>query len=343
MEAATKSQGGLTKRLASDWNLTVDPEFKALLDEHSPEERALFEHSLLEEGCRDSIVVWKNGDKRVIVDGHHRFDFCSAHDIEFSIIEVEFEDRDAAKGWMIRNQLSRRNLPPYRRAKLALAYKPIIEAKARKNLVAGANMTNTGLLNSAKAVDTRHGGLPLNSAKVQTPIDTRKELAKIAGVGTDMIDKVSKIEKVAPEPIKRAAGAGEVSVNLAYELIKLEPEKIEEAATRINNGDNAKEVIKEIRGKKPSNNERGWTKEDRKNRELTKKILDFTHSEEIPEYTLEMLVEDMKLDADNFFSVLRNRIAMNAELVNRDDTHMVGKMIDDYIVSGVTEIRRKVS
>lgn len=324
MEAATKSQGGLTKRLASDWNLTVDPEFKALLDEHSPEERALFEHSLLEEGCRDSIVVWKNGDKRVIVDGHHRFDFCSAHDIEFSIIEVEFEDRDAAKGWMIRNQLSRRNLPPYRRAKLALAYKPIIEAKAKENF---------GMRND----------LPQNSAKGYTPIETRKKLAKIAGVSHDTIDKVSRIEKVAPEPIKRAAGAGEVSVNSAYELIKLEPEKIEEAATRINSGESAKEVIKEIRGKKPSNNERGWTKEDRKNRELTQKILDFTHSDEIPEYTLEMLVEDMKLDADNFFSVLRNRIAMNAELVNRDDTHMVGKMIDDYIVSGVTEIRRKVS
>ena len=64
----------LTKRLAHEWNLTVDPEFKSLLAEHSQEERALFEDSLLNEGCRDAVVVWAKGDKRIIVDGHHRFD-----------------------------------------------------------------------------------------------------------------------------------------------------------------------------------------------------------------------------------------------------------------------------
>ena len=57
----------LTKRLAHEWNLTVDPEFKSLLAEHSQEERALFEDSLLTEGCRDAVVVWANGDKRIIV------------------------------------------------------------------------------------------------------------------------------------------------------------------------------------------------------------------------------------------------------------------------------------
>lgn len=56
---------------------------------------------------------------------------------------------------------------------LALAYKPIIEAKAKENLVAGAAMTNTGCQKSDKAI---------------TPIDTKKELAKIAGVSRDTIE-----------------------------------------------------------------------------------------------------------------------------------------------------------
>ena len=327
MEAATKSQDSTVKKLAEEWNLTIDPEFKELMIHQSNEEQALFEASLMAEGCRDAIVVWK--EERIVVDGHHRIDFCSSHGIPFAVVERSFPDRTAAKDWMIMNQLGRRNLPMHERARMALAYKPIIEARAMKN--------------QATYYGNQHSGLPLNSAKVQRPVDTRKELAKIAGVGTDTIDKVSKIEKEAPEPIRRAARAGEISVNSAYNVTKLAPDKIEEVATRINNGESAKNVVKEATGQKRSNNPRGWTREDRENRELTQKILEFTHSAEIPEYTLDMLIEDMKLDADNFFSVLRNRIAMNTELVNGDETHMIGKMIDDYIVSGVTEIRRKVS
>lgn len=317
--AATTSQDGVVKKLAEEWNLTIDPEFKELMIHQSNEEQALFEASLMSEGCRDAIVIWK--EKRIVVDGHHRIEFCSSHGIPFAVIERDFPDRTAAKDWMIMNQLGRRNLPIHERARMALAYKPIIEERARERMVAG---TLNPVQNSAQG-------------------KTRDNIAKIAGVSHDTIEKVSKIEKEAPEPIKRAARAGEISVNLAYEAMKMQPDKIEEAATRINKGEKAKEVIREVSGKKPSNNPRGWTKEDRASRELTQKILEFTHSDEIPEYTLEMLVEDMKLDADNFFSVLRNRITMNAELVNNDQTHIIGNMIDDYIVSGVTEIRRKVS
>lgn len=63
--------------------------------------------------------------------------------------------------------------------------KPIIEARAKENLVTHTDKGYQGFQNSEKAVDTR------------------KELAKIAGVSHDTVAKVEKIEKNALEPVKR--------------------------------------------------------------------------------------------------------------------------------------------
>ena len=70
----------------------------------------------------------------------------------------------------------RRDLTTYERSILALKLKPVIAAKAKENLVAGAEMTNTGLQKSVKA------------------INTQQEVAKLAGVSHDTIAKVEKIE-----------------------------------------------------------------------------------------------------------------------------------------------------
>lgn len=46
--------------------------------------------------------------------------------------------------------------------------------------------------------------VPQKSAE-QKPIETRKELAKVAGVSHDTIAKVERIEEEAPQPIVEAA------------------------------------------------------------------------------------------------------------------------------------------
>ena len=95
--------------------------------------------------------------------------------------------------------------------------------------------------------------------------------------------------------------------------------------------------------KKPSNNPRGWTKEDREGRELTRQVLDYTHNAPIPEYTLDMLVNEIKLDADNYFSSLNFRLTSNAALISGENADTIGNLIDDYVICGIEEIRRKVS
>lgn len=56
-----------------------------------------------------------------------------------------------------------------------------------------------------------------NSVK---PIDTREEIARIAGVSHDTIHKVETIEKEAPEVIKEAAKENVISINKAYKITK---------------------------------------------------------------------------------------------------------------------------
>ena len=163
--------------------ITIDPEFKALIPPLLPEERKGLEESILKEGCRDALVVWKGHN--ILVDGHNRYEICTAHGKPFETVEMEFASRDDAMVWIIDNQFSRRNLTPFARGELALKRKHIIAAKAKENQACGQG----GVL------------LSQNSVKASEKIDTQKELAKIAGVSHDTIARVEKIVQKAPEEV----------------------------------------------------------------------------------------------------------------------------------------------
>jgi len=164
-------------------NLIIEQEFKELIPPLSPDEYSGLEESLLAEGCRDALVVW-NG---VILDGHNRYEICKKHGIEFQTIEKSFSDKDAAKVWIIENQFSRRNLPLYVRGELMLKLKPLIAAKAKENQRGGQG----GVL------------LPANSPKAT---ETRKELSKLAGIGSNTISRIEKIAAKAKESYKSNVG-----------------------------------------------------------------------------------------------------------------------------------------
>lgn len=69
------------------------------------------ERNILEQGCRDPIVVWKkNKVEIIIIDGHHRYEICIKHDIPFGFKALPFSDIEDVKLWMIENQMGRRNL-----------------------------------------------------------------------------------------------------------------------------------------------------------------------------------------------------------------------------------------
>ncbi len=99
--------------------LRIDPEFEQLIPPLTAEERAQLEANILAEGCRDPLSVWPADDgPPILLDGHHRYAICAAHNLPFDVVAVALESRDDALRWIINNQLGRRNLTPEQKSYL---------------------------------------------------------------------------------------------------------------------------------------------------------------------------------------------------------------------------------
>jgi hypothetical protein len=159
--------------------VVVDEEFKSLIPKHTPEEYEMLEASLLEEGCREKVVVW--AENNTILDGHTRAEICDRLHIDYAVTKVSFTDRSEAIQWMIRNQLGRRNLSDIDRVELANRLKPLLLEKNRENKKVGRGNV------------------------IDHPASTRKNIARIAHVGETTVAKVDKIKSQgAPELIDAA-------------------------------------------------------------------------------------------------------------------------------------------
>ena len=189
--------------------IIIDKEFQSLIPPLTVEEYEGLEKSILAEGCRDALVLW--GD--ILVDGHNRYKICTSHNVPFQTTQKDFADRNDALRWIILNQFGRRNLPAYERARLALRLKPVIAEKAK-----------------AQQVRTDENRVCQISDK--QAIDTKREIAKAAGVSHDTIAKVEKIERQAAPEVKEQLRKGELSINQAYQTVRRE-EKKQEVQQRI--------------------------------------------------------------------------------------------------------------
>ena len=185
--------------------MKVNEEFKRLIPALSNEEFAQLERNCLQDGIRDAIVVWND----TIIDGHNRFAIAQKHGLEFRTESKQFDTEGDVKEWMIMHQFGRRNLSVWDRSQLALKLEDVFKAKAKENL------SKAGSSFSPKE------GCQI-SDKVAQPVDTKKELAKIANVSHDTIAKVKHIEAKATPEVKAQLSTGEVSINQAYKDIKKE-------------------------------------------------------------------------------------------------------------------------
>jgi hypothetical protein len=102
------------KRKEDVMALTISPELQSLIPPLSPEELDQLTINLLNEGCRDALIVWQ--EEQVLLDGHHRLQICEQHGLPYHVREISLPDLDAAKAWLISHQLGRRNLTPHQLA-----------------------------------------------------------------------------------------------------------------------------------------------------------------------------------------------------------------------------------
>ena len=223
--------------------MKIDSEFKNLIPALTDEEYKGLEQSILSEGCRDALVLW--GD--ILVDGHNRYEICTRHNIPFKTVQKEFTSRDDVLLWMIDTQFSRRNLDAPDRILLAQKKAPILEKLARKKQVKAGTEFGKGLpkkeeiafVNNDKSYISEQPktAVPEKSKAVEQPklviekklepskpIHVREEVAKMAGVSNGTVAKFEQVQKKKPELIDDIR-KGEISINQAYNAVKLEEKK----------------------------------------------------------------------------------------------------------------------
>jgi len=184
--------------------LEIKEEFKKLIPSLTTEEFKQLEENCLAEGIREAILTW-NG---FIIDGHNRYEIATKWNLDYQTKSKHFKNEEEVKEWMILNQFGRRNLSNYQRSVLALQLEEVFKEKAKENQIRKPE--------SVKQISAE-----------QKPIETRKELAKVANVSHDTIAKVKVIEAKAPEEVKAKLSTGEVSINQVYQEIKKEEKKEE--------------------------------------------------------------------------------------------------------------------
>lgn len=190
-----------TKReyLSTERSPVIDPELRDLLPPITNEERGALAADILKNGCYSPIICMED---MTLLDGHHRYDVCTEHGIPYRMVILGFEDKLAAKEWMVNTQKGRRNLTKYQLGQIALKLKPEIEARAR-----------------AKE-SKRKTTFPKSEKSFSPSVNTTKELADSVGISRDTMNKILQIDAHAPAPIKEALENNGMSINQAYNAVK---------------------------------------------------------------------------------------------------------------------------
>jgi len=88
--------------------IIIDEEFQSLLPKLDEETYRLLEENIIQNGCRDALVLWND----ILIDGHHRYRIALEHKIPFETVQKDFASRAECLIWIVSSLISRRNLTP---------------------------------------------------------------------------------------------------------------------------------------------------------------------------------------------------------------------------------------
>jgi len=183
----------------------IDPEFKGLIPPLTAEEREQLEQNIKQDRrCYDAIVVWK--EEGVIIDGIARLETCEKYGIQFEVVEISLPSREAAKLWILDNQLSRRNLNTAARIELVLLKEEILRKIAKKNLSDAGKKRKEPLS-------------PPSKAEI-TPLHVRKAMANEAHVGEATLQRYVDIKKHGNPELLEQVQSGELKIKTAHRILE---------------------------------------------------------------------------------------------------------------------------
>ena len=187
-------------------NITINEELRSFIDPLTPVEYAALERSLLADGCRDALVLWRD----VLIDGHNRYDICTKHGIPFRTVNNDkFDSLEDVMLWVIDNNLARRSVSDFQRGMLALRKKEIVAARAAQR--------------AAEAPPEQAPQEPVDDP-ADPPWSTREDVAKAARVSANTLSQIERIRKTAAPALVDAVRSGTISVSAAASVASLPPE-----------------------------------------------------------------------------------------------------------------------
>ena len=212
-------------------NIRISDELRAYVDPLTSHEYEALERSILAEGCRDALVLW--GD--ILIDGHNRYAICQKHSLPFNTVQNDhFGVIEDVMLWMIDNHLARRSVSDFQRGMLALRKKAILSERIKAQKEAEPEAAPE----SAPAPE-------------RPPLATREEVAKVAGISSNTVSRIEKIQKTATPELVEAVRSGAISLNAAAAVASLPSE---EQVAAVNGGKKElRQVAKQVReAKAPS-------------------------------------------------------------------------------------------
>ena len=300
--------------------IKIDPEFQTLIPPLSDDEYQRLEKSILAEGVRESIITWDG----TIIDGHNRYRICQKYNINCPSKEREFESRDAARMFIIKNQLARRNLPIAAIGLLKLKEKEIVSRQANERQSEAGKQHGRGQKklppNLGEAIN-KHDGEVFQQLAKDIPLG-RESLRKL-----DAIDQKAKEgNSVAIKELEQLMSGEKKSIHGAYVKVtgKEKPRKREETRTDdgrrlcvmcgepINEGE-AHAARPTVHKKCEQEYQRDWERDKRQRTSAARKAyLDAEKSlrENVAIYTVDSLYDELVSTAEN----LRDSWAQSIEI-----------------------------
>lgn len=165
--------------------IKINENFKKLIPVLTNEEFKQLEDNCLVDGIRDSICLWND----TIIDGHNRYIIAMKHELEVNYIDFEFENETDVIGWMLNNQLGKRNL-----------------TSEQKDYLIGKRYEN----------EKRREGRPNIKLDQNGPVSTAQKIAIEIGIGKTQVKRNEQfaqgIDKMSDE-LKQQVLQGKSGVN----------------------------------------------------------------------------------------------------------------------------------
>lgn len=307
--------------------LKIDPEFQEQIPPLTDEEFEQLQKNILEDGeVYEPIIVWNS----TIVDGHNRWKIIcenweSLKD-KFRTKEMDFPDKWAAFDWMYRKQLGRRNLTEEQRTymigKLYEARKQSLGGNYGNQYTKMATGQNVQKPNqqgrkkwTAESIGDEYG---ITSRSVQRAEKYSQGIDTLKDVSADAAEKV-------------LAGQSNVTKKMINELPKMGANVVEEIATAIVNGGPIPRQRMKVERKAESNHDNPV--------ELEAIIADMYDRSTVPEYTVDSLVYEIQLCADEYVQQIRHTLKDRSEVLTAENKPIIADAINHYIIENFEKVR----